>query len=344
MPLLTDLIDPAMLTGYTRAALADYEGSNDSLTSHLPNQVVSQNTVSLRLADNGLMDAADFRAYDSELDFGKGEDVDEQVVRLLPIGVKLAISEFEQVAAIGSNEDFLLQAVRRASERAARAVADRMELERGRVISTGKVAFHKSGRPVVEDNFGRDADMSVTAGVLWSAAAAKPLDDLLAYLDAYVAKNGTEPGQIIMSNKALRSLAKADGLRVEINGGGSRAASASDVQAILDGYGLPEVRVYNRKVRRFNASTKRSELVNVLPDDSIFLVPPAGQSNLGATYWGRTLTSTKLNWGIAIADQPGIVAGVSENDEPPVITQVVADAIGQPILANANLAMAAKVL
>ena len=169
--------------------------------------MVAQNTVSLRLADNGLMDAADFRAYDAELDFGKREDVDEQVIRLLPIGVKLAISEFEQVAAIGSNEDFLLDAVRRSAERAARAVADRMELERGRVISTGKVAFHKSGRPVVEDDFGRDADMSVTAGTLWSADTAKPLDDLIAYLDAYTAKNGTEPGQIVMSNRALRALA-----------------------------------------------------------------------------------------------------------------------------------------
>ena len=30
--------------------------------------------------------------------------------------------------------------------------------------------------------------------------------------------------------------------------------------------------------------------------------------------------------------------------ENPMITQVIADAIGQPVLANANLAMAAKVL
>ena len=84
--------------------------------------------------------------------------------------------------------------------------------------------------------------------------------------------------------------------------------------------------------------------MNVLPDDSIFLLPPAGQSNLGATYWGRTLSSTKASWGIALADQPGIVTGVVENDEPPMITQVVADAIGQPILANPNLVLAAKVL
>ena len=41
---------------------------------------------------------------------------------------------------------------------------------------------------------------------------------------------------------------------------------------------------------------------------------------------------------------PGIVTGVVENDEPPMITQVVADAIGQPILANPNLVLAAKVL
>lgn len=345
MALLTDLIDPATLTGYTRAALADYEGSTDSLTSHLPNQLSGQNFVTVRREGAARADVAEFRAYDAEPDVAKGEDVEEETVRFLPITEKEVISEFEQVAAIGSNEEFLLNAVKRAAERRARAIANRMELERGRLIATGRVAFHKNGRPVIADDFGRDADMSVTAGVLWSDGEADPITDLTSYLDAYIAKNGTAPGQLILSNKVLRALAKAKGFRIDLAGagGGSRPATIPDVQSILDGYGVPEVRVYNRQVSRRNAQGK-SELVSVLPDDSIFLLPPAGQSNLGATYWGRTKSATKPGWGLALADQPGIVAGVSENDEPPMITQVIADAIGQPVMVDANLAMAAKVL
>ena len=263
---------------------------------------------------------------------------------MLPLGVKIPISEFDQVSAIGSNESYLLDAVRRAAVRAARAVADRAELERGRVISTGKVAFHKSGRPALEDDFNRSDDMDVTAPVLWSDGAANPIFDLQGWADFYGETNGQAPGAIVGSPRALRALAQAKSLSVKLSDGATRPATPADVQATLDGYGLPPLQTYNRKVRRRNAETKRSELVDVLPGDRVFLLPAAGQSNLGATYWGRTLSSTKASWGIALADQPGIVTGVVENDEPPMITQVVADAIGQPILANPNLVLAAKVL
>ena len=344
MALLTDLISPATLTGFTRAAFENHESNSDSLNVYLPNQTTPQNSVAIKLEDNGLVDVAEYRSYDAELDFANMGDVDEVVVRMLPLGVKIPISEFDQVSAIGSNESYLLDAVRRAAVRAARAVADRAELERGRVISTGKVAFHKSGRPALEDDFNRSADMDVTAPVLWSDGSANPIFDLQGWTDFYGETNGQAPGAIVGSPRALRALAQAKSLSVKLSDGATRPATPADVQATLDGYGLPPLQTYNRKVRRRNAETKRSELVDVLPGDRVFLLPAAGQSNLGATYWGRTLSSTKANWGIALADQPGIVTGVVENDEPPMITQVVADAIGQPILANPNLVLAAKVL
>ena len=344
MALLTDLISPATLTGFTRAAFENHESNTDSLNVYLPNQTTPQNSVSITLEDNGLVDVAEYRSYDAELDMANMGDVDEVVVRMLPLGVKIPISEFDQVSAIGSNESYLLDAVRRAAVRSARAVADRAEMERGRVISTGKVAFHKSGRPALEDDFNRSADMTVTAGVLWSDGAADPISDLQRWVDFYGETNGQAPGAIVGSPRALRALAQAKSLSTKLSDGATRPATPGDVQATLDGYGLPPLQTYNRKVRRRNAETKRSELVDVLPGDRVFLLPAAGQSNLGSTYWGRTLSSTKANWGIALADQPGIVTGVVENDQPPMITQVVADAIGQPILVNPNLAMSAKVL
>ena len=38
MALLTDLISPATLTGFTRAAFENYESNSDSLNVYLPNQ------------------------------------------------------------------------------------------------------------------------------------------------------------------------------------------------------------------------------------------------------------------------------------------------------------------
>ena len=40
MALWTDIIDPATLTGYARAALADYEASKGTLARWLPNRFV----------------------------------------------------------------------------------------------------------------------------------------------------------------------------------------------------------------------------------------------------------------------------------------------------------------
>ena len=115
MALLTDLISPATLTGFTRAAFENHESNSDSLNVYLPNQTTPQNSVAIKLEDNGLVDVAEYRSYDAELDFANMGDVDEVVVRMLPLGVKIPISEFDQVSAIGSNESYLLDAVRRAA-------------------------------------------------------------------------------------------------------------------------------------------------------------------------------------------------------------------------------------
>ena len=210
MALLTDLISPATLTGFTRAAFENHESNSDSLNVYLPNQTTPQNSVAIKLEDNGLVDVAEYRSYDAELDFANMGDVDEVVVRMLPLGVKIPISEFDQVSAIGSNESYLLDAVRRAAVRTARAVADRAELERGRVIATGKVAFHKSGRPALEDDFNRSADMDVTAPVLWSDGSANPIFDLQGWTDFYGETNGQAPGAIVGSPRALRALAQGE--------------------------------------------------------------------------------------------------------------------------------------
>jgi hypothetical protein len=87
-----------------------------------------------------------------------------------------------------------------------------------------------------------------------------------------------------------------------------------------------------------------------LPDDRVLLLPaPVAEDDwmgtqLGATFWGRTLSSLEAGWGIAEADQPGVVAGVYRNEKPPMGIEVLSDAIGEPVLANAALSLSAKVL
>ena len=88
-----------------------------------------------------------------------------------------------------------------------------------------------------------------------------------------------------------------------------------------------------------------------MPDDRVLLLPaPVDDVNdwqgtqLGATFWGRTLSSLEAGWQIPEADQPGLVAGVYRGEKPPMIAEVISDAIAMPVLANANLSFAADVL
>ena len=57
-----------------------------------------------------------------------------------------------------------------------------------------------------------------------------------------------------------------------------------------------------------------------------------------------SLSSTSAEWDIADVDQPGIVAGVYRGEKPPMIAEIVGDAIGMPVLANADLSFKATVV
>ena len=117
-----------------------------------------------------------------------------------------------------------------------------------------------------------------------------------------------------------------------------------DVEDLIAAAGLPPIYIYDRNVSVAGVSTK------VVADDKVMLLPEPVDTNdwqgteLGATFWGQTLTSTEADWSIDDAEQPGLVAGVYRNEKPPMVAEVISDAIALPVLANANLSFTADVL
>ena len=71
MTLWTDVIDPATLTGYARASLADYEANKGTLAQFLPNRDVADIVVRFVAGSTGLVNVADFRSFDAEPTIGK---------------------------------------------------------------------------------------------------------------------------------------------------------------------------------------------------------------------------------------------------------------------------------
>jgi hypothetical protein len=207
------------------------------------------------------------------------------------------------------------------------------------VLQTGKATITQNGYTFMDDDFGRAAGHTTTAGALWSVAGTDALGHLTTWYDTYVAANGEEPGAILTSTRVVRAMGALTQFATQLSNGASRPATVADVQNTVQAAGLPPIYTYDRQVSVGGVSAK------VLSDDRVFLLPsPDSDSQLGKTFWGQTLTASDPDWGLADGEAPGLVVGVYRGEKPPMIAEVISDAVGMPVLANANLSFVADVL
>lgn len=337
--LWTDVIDPATLTGYTRESLSAYEAAKGTLARWLPNREVPDLVVRFLIGSTGLVPEAKFRAFDAEPEIGTAPSGKRVTLELPAIGQNIPVSEYTQLRLRNASDETILTSILATTRRVVTAVADRMERLRGTVLETGKATITQDNYNT-DDDFGRAAGHTVTAAALWSTSGVDRLADLQTWSDVFVATNGVKPGALVMTTTVFRALAAGDQFQVQLVNGGARTPTEADVQAIVQGAGLPPITIYDR----------RTSAGNILSTNKLLMLPaPVATDDwegteLGATYWGQTLTSMAPEWGIEESEQPGIVAGVYRNPKPPMIAEVISDAIGMPVLANADLSLTATVL
>ena len=345
MALWTEIIDPPTLTGYARASLETYELRKGSLNRWMPNRPVGDVVARFVKGQTGLVNVAKFRSFDAEPEIGKRQPKQRVTLELPALGENRPITEYEQLRARNSNltADEVLITVQNETDQAVRAVADQMERMRGIVLSTGRATIDQDNFQT-DDDFGRPANHTVTAATLWSAAGADPLEDLVTWMDLFEESTGDTPGSILMPRRVFRAMSNAAQFRTTLIGGAERRATDQQVRDLIGAAGLPEIYIYDRRVQ------VDGQVVRVIPDDALYMLPSPVDANdwqgtdLGATFWGRTLTSTAGDWGIQPSEQPGIVAGLWRNPKPPMGVEIISDAIGLPVLANAVLSLKATVL
>jgi hypothetical protein len=347
MPLWTDVIDPATLTGYARESLATYEARKGTLAQFLPNREVPDITVRFVQGSTGLVPVAQWRAYDAEPEIGKAPEGKRVTLELPAVGQNVPVSEYAQLRNRAASDDAVLNAILNTADTVARAVSDSVEKLRGIVLTTGRATINPTnfgGKFQSDDDFGRAAGHTVTAASAWSSPTVDILADLQSWYDTYTDTNGEEPGAILTSTRVLRAIASNNQFKAVLAGGATRPASITDVSNTLVAEGLPPVIVYNRRVNVSGTTGK------VIPDDRLLMLPAPVETTdwqgtqLGATFWGQTLTSEDPAWEIADTEQPGLVVGTYRGDKPPMIAEVISDAIALPVLGNANLSFAADVL
>lgn len=339
MPLWTDLISPVELTAEARDAADTEEARNGSLARYLPSVEVDDIVINVFQTATGLVEEAQYRAYSAEPELaGAGEDAGF-TINLPALGQKRLVTEYMQLRNRNAGDEAMRKAIVRNARAVAEAIVARMERQRAIALLTGKTTI--TGRRFnSEDDFGRATNHTQTAAKLWSDPAVSRIDQLLGWTDIYSDTNGVEPERIVMSRRVFRSLGQGQEFATALANGGSRPATEEEIRGILSGAGLPEVEVYDRK-------TAAGPL---LPNDTLLFLPEPGEtraeegSALGASYWGRTLTSMSSDYEIAETEQPGIVVGVIRGESIPHNAYVESDAIGLPVLSNANLSLSAKVL
>lgn len=347
MTMWTDVITPAALTGYARQSLADRERAKGTLAVFLPNRTIPDITARFVAGANGLLDAAEYRAFDAETSIGDRPAGKRVTIDLPPLGRKDLVTEYEQLRARGNvDPEVALRTVTKAAAQTVGAIGDKIELMRGKVIDTGIAAIDENGFTLSAD-YGRSPSFNVTAPTLWSAGGATPLSFLRTLRDAYLEENGEEPGAILTSRRVLNAaMVSTEFKNLATNAGSSTPPSLVTqdyVQQVLSAYGLPPITLYERRARVAGVTQR------VLPDNKLYMLPAATDPNnadgtdLGATFWGTTLEASQPEYGIAEVDRPGVVVGTIRTLDP-VGVWVHGAGIGLPALANANLSLAATVL
>lgn len=340
-----DLIDPATLTGYARASLEDYEQRKGTLARWLPNRDVPDIVARFVAGQTGLIDVAKWRAYDAPPEIGKRVPGKRVTIELPALGQDIPAGEYEELRARGGNfsDEQAIRTLQNTTDVVVRAVADQLERLRGIVLNTGKATIAQDNFNS-DDDFGRPGGHNVTAGTLWSVATADALNDLQTWSDTYENATGERPGSIVTSRRVVRAMSTLNQFKTQLVSGSSRPATQQDLLNTLSANDLPPIYVYTRRVQVDGVVS------NVIPDDRVLLLPPAVDPNdwqgtdLGATFIGRTLTSLLPEFGLAGIDQPGIVVGAYQNPKPPHAKEIISDAIGLPVLANAERSFVADVL
>lgn len=344
MALWTDIIDPADLVGYVRADVADYEANQNLLARVLPNQFVDDIIVRYTTGSLGLADAAQFRSYDSETPIGRGPSRTRKTAELPPLGDKVRVGEYDRLRGMGQDTDEkVLVTVQKAAIAEGRKVADRMELARGQALLSAGMNINENNF-VAANDYGRSGTHATTAPTLWSTSSANALNDLTVAQQVVVDDTGATPEYMLLSTQGMMALQQNDTIRAAVGyrtGDTSVIASRQQVRDAFTAYGLPTPVVYDKKVR-VAGTTQR-----VIPSDRVVFVPtltdaPEG-TELGGTWWGRTLESMEAEYGLADGEQAGIVVGAFKEYDP-IGVWVHSVAIGLPVLANPDLTYVLKVL
>lgn len=335
MQLWTDLIKPVELTAFSREIVAatDVAGNPATLANIFPSTDPIYGSTYSFIENEVVSEAASFRSFTAEAAIGKSGGRDRKTVELPPLSLKKRLTEYDQVRRMGVNS---FETVRAAAERLAaevsQAVINRLVLARAEALVTGQLVIDEDGF-VQTVSFGRAAGNTTAASAKWDATTnpGDPVADLQVWGkiisdDPYA---GGAPDVLYMSSTVMAVLMRSAAIRGYFGPAATGIVGLGEIGTLFQNFGIPVPVVLDAKV----------DGQRLIPEKTIVLA----RAGAGATPWGQTVEATDPRYGIPYQDQPGLVVGAYQQDDPDT-KWIRANAIAMPILHQANATLAATVL
>lgn len=361
--LVYDLANPREMVGLARGTIIGLDQSQYVLSQWLPRQV--DRTLEYRITNlTDSIEAATFRAFDTESAIGRRPGVTRVRGSLPPVSRKIPLTEWERLnleAGFGQGASPPLTAAEQAffddATRMAAAVASRIEIARGQALYTGKVTIAEGGL-TLEVDFGVPAEHLVAPGTLWSNVAASTIvEDLLAWIAVWSASNnGERPAAILTSLRVLGYMQRNAQVRelLASQAGTPAIVSLDSLNSVLGGYQIPPIITYEAQAKNSVGTTSR-----IIPDDRLLLLPrpnqgadgtpttdigPRDNGPVGETLFGVTAESLELqrNGFLTAEELPGVTA-VTHFTSSPVTRWTEAVAVALPVLSRPTRVLVADV-
>ena len=347
MRTIYDLVDVAELT-FTAREILERETDN-RLRAFLPYREVADIDYRFVRAQRANR-AASIRAFDTPAQRGRRPGATETRGSLPSISEILDLTESETLRLRRLAGTPVGQAIRDNifgdAALTAQAVANRLELLRGEVLSTGRIAIDEGG-VVAEIDYQVPQDLVVSAPIGWDVLAdADPVTDLFGWLEAYNDAGNDGAGVLVTSTRVRGLMLRSPVLRELARGPGSATSivTVDELNRILQAHGLPLVWTYDRKVEDADGVEHR-----VIPEGKVIFLPGDGDQarRLGETQMGVTeeavAAAESSQVQLTADDAPGLMVVPLRQDHPP-LTATLATCIGLPVLSDPSRVLIADVL
>lgn len=216
------------------------------------------------------------------------------------------------------------------------AIQKRVQIIKAEVLAKGKFEYAKNGVNIVVDFTGENDDrlkVVLDSDNDWTNPNKDVIGDLLKWVADYEDVNGVTPSEILISREVQAKLLTNLTLVAEARGANSGATriSANELTEVLNGYGLPPIRVVtDRKQTVTNVYTGEDEVIEFFPANRVVMLA----EGVGNFLFGPTVENNF---------EPGINLSAKDKDEP-IQSVIKAVGAGFPAVEQPELIFHADVL